>query len=318
MQISMRGSDDRLNRGFVGIPTFLRSDYCSDPAGLTADYAVIGVPFDEGSPFAPGSRFGPRSIREHSLRFGHRGILDVESGETLLADLVPSGRLVDLGDVDVVPSSSARTFANLTETVRSVLARGATPVVIGGDHATSFPVVRAYETPIHVVQLDAHIDYGRYDEAFRYGNGQGFRQIGDLAQVESLTQLGIRSFRTNPADLADAKAAKSRIVTVPEFRSGGVGAAFAHIPARASVYLSIDIDAYDMPLVPGCVSAEPNGFLFSEMTEILSTLAGRFDIAGFDLVEVNPTLDVPTGTTSYLAALTMAYLLGVIDRKKSP
>jgi agmatinase len=316
MQISMRGAEGRLNRGFVGIPTFLRADLCNDPAALSADYAVIGVPYDEGSPFSPGTRFGPRVIREHSLRFGHRGIVDVDTGEVMLADAVASGRLVDLGDVDVVPSSPARTFAGLTELVRAVLERGAIPVVIGGDHATSFPVVRAYDAPLHVVQLDAHIDYGAYDAEFRYGNGQGFRQIHELPQVRSLTQLGIRSFRTNPADLADAKRQGSRIVGMPEFRAGGVEGAFSHIPDGADIYLSIDIDAYDMPLVPGCVSAEPNGLLFPEMTGILSVLAERFRIRGFDLVEVNPNLDVGTGATSYLAALTIAFLLGRIDRAR--
>ncbi|WP_185984491.1 arginase family protein [Aureimonas mangrovi] len=309
MRTSMRGAEGRLNRGFVGIPTFCRADYCSDPEALDARFAVIGVPFDEGSPFAPGSRFAPRSIREHSLRFGHRGIVDVETGATHLGDLVPSGALVDLGDADVVPSSAARTFANLTRTVETVRARGAMPIVLGGDHATSFPVVRGFSEPIHVVQLDAHIDYGTYDDEFRYGNGQGFRQIHELPQVASLTQIGIRSLRTNPADLRQARDAGSRIVTMDMLRARPLADALDHIPAGAPCYLSIDIDAYDMPLVPGCVSAEPDGLTFQMMRELLRAIGSRLDVKGLDLVEVNPTLDVGTGITSYLAALTVLLAL---------
>jgi agmatinase len=311
--MNMLGEDGRLNRGYVGIPTFLRSNYCADIGTLDAKYAVFGVPYDEGSPFLPGSRFGPRAIREHSLRFSPDGIFDPATETSYLTDVIRQGKLVDIGDIDIVPSSPARTFAGLTETVKRLRGKGAMPVMLGGDHAVSFPAVRAFEEDIHVIQLDSHIDYGVYDDEFRYGNGQGFRQINELPNVKSLTQIGIRSYRTNPVDFHKAKADGSRIVTMPELRERGPISAVSHIPEGARVYLSIDIDAYDAPLVPGCVSAEPDGPSFMEMRSILEVIAGSFDIVGFDLVEVNPPLDVKTGATSYLAALTVAMLIGYIE-----
>ena len=107
MKINMCGTGQRANRGWVGVPTFLRSDYCPDPADIDADIAVFGVPFDEGSPFAGGARFAPRSLREHSLRFGGSdGFFDVESGCSYLAREVRERRIVDVGDVDILPTMS--------------------------------------------------------------------------------------------------------------------------------------------------------------------------------------------------------------------
>jgi len=310
--IEMRGERDRLNRGFVGVPTFLRANYCSDIATAKAEFAVLGVPFDEGSPYAPGARFAPRAIREHSLRFGTSGLYDIESDAVLAPDLVTSGRLVDCGDVDIWPTNPARSFANLTEQIAGLRRAGARPVVIGGDHSITFPILQGFDTPVHVIQLDAHMDYGAVTEDLRHTNGQAFRQLHALPQVASLTQIGIRSLRTRPSDVRDARANGSTIVTMPLLRAGGLAGALRHIPAGAAVYVSIDVDAYDMALVPGCVSAEPDGMRFDELMSILLLVASRFRVEGFDFVEVNPPLDVGTGVTSYLGALTMARFLAAI------
>ena len=114
---------------FVGLPSFLRS-MVSDVASLEADIAVVGVPFDEGSPFMPGSRFGPRSIREHSLRFvtdGH-GYYDPESRRPFLEHEMTEGRIADVGDADILPTNVLDSFANITALTRAVLDRGAMPV----------------------------------------------------------------------------------------------------------------------------------------------------------------------------------------------
>ncbi len=98
-----------------------------------------------------------------------------------------------------------------------------------------------------------------------------------------------------------------------KLRRDGVSAAIAHLPRGAPCYVSIDVDAYDMTLTPGCVSAEAEGITFAQMTELLDELARRVEVLGFDLVEVNPMLDVATGATSYLAAETMVRFLGALD-----
>lgn len=311
MSVPTARRDGRRDCGFVGIPTFMRSPLCEDLDLLDAAWGVLGVPYDEGSPFAPGTRFGPRGVREQSLRFRASGVFESGSRTALLGG--GAGLLADVGDVDVLPSNPATTLARVTEAVRGIRARGARPLVVGGDHSVSFPVVRAFDETLHVIQLDAHLDYMPVSEELPHTNGQGFRKIHALDHVRSLTQIGIRGLRNGAADFADAEAAGSRIVHLAQLRDEGPERVLAHIPSGASCYVSIDIDAYDLPLVPGCVSGEPDGFGFGELVATLGAIAARFDVRGFDLVEVNPMLDVGTNATSYLAAMTIVQFLGLIE-----
>ena len=317
MSTNMSGYN-RINRGYTGIPTFLRSNYESDIHNLKADYAVIGVPFDEGSPFMPGSRFGPRSIREHSLRFGASGISDLDTGKSYLRDAMAEQRIVDLGDIDIHPSRAELTMQALSDTVATIRKKNAVPVVIGGDHTLTYPVVRAIEEPVHIIHLDAHLDYEKESEGTFYTNGQSFDLLHPLDHVQSLTQIGIRSRRDGIENFRRARDNGSQIMTMPKWRDLGAAGVTAHIPDGETCYVSIDVDVYDMPLVPGCVSGEPDGPGYIEVMDTLKVVAQRFNVIGFDFVEVNPLLDVGTGATSYLGALTVAQFLGYIDAYRSP
>jgi agmatinase len=304
----------RLNMPFVGIPSFLRAAICTNLGALDADIAVMGVPTDEGSPFMPGSRFGPRAIREHSLRFvtGEGGYYDPELRRHFLEHEMLEGRIADVGDADVLPTNVVDTFHNVTGMAGQVLGRGAMPVVIGGDHAISFPIVRAFTEPLHVVHFDAHLDYAPFIHGLEYTNSHAFRHITRLPHVQSLTQVGIRSLRNTQAMMDDSLRDGNRVVTMEEFRDVSYRGFLDRIPRNARCYVSLDIDVLDLPLVPGCVSAEPNGLLYAELRKTLFALAEHAEIVGFDLVEVNPLLDVGTGITSYLAAHTIVEFLGRI------
>ncbi len=306
------GAAPRWNAPFVGIPSFLRSAIVTDLGHLDADIAVLGVPHDEGSPFMPGSRFGPRGIREHSMRFGGdgRGYYDPALRREFLAREMAEGRIADVGDADVLPTNVVGTFANVTDLTRRVLARGALPVVLGGDHGITYPVVRAYEEPLHVVHFDAHLDYLPFVHGLELTNSHPFRQIARLAHVTSLTQVGIRSLRNSRVMMDDSLGDGNRVVTREALRDTRPAALAASLPEGAACYVSVDIDVLDMALVPGCVSAEPDGLAYAELRDALRALAERLRIVGFDLVEVNPMLDVGTGITSYLAAHTIVEFLG--------
>jgi len=297
---------------FAGIPSFLRADIWTDIQSLDADIAVMGVPTDEGSPFLPGSRFGPRGIREHSLRFGKDGFYNLEVKRKFLEYELTHRRLVDVGDADVLATDVEGTFQNVTTMTRQVLDRGALPVVLGGDHSITFPIVRAFSEPLHVVHFDAHLDYAPFMHGFEMTNVHAFRHIHHMAHVQSLTQVGIRSLRNSQSWVEDSLNDGNRIVTMGEFRALEPGALVEALPRDVHSYVSIDIDVLDLPLVPGCVSAEPNGMTYTELRDALATLAKHTDIVGFDLVEVNPQLDVGTGITSYLAAHTILEFLGYI------
>ena len=308
----------RIDFPFVGIPSFLRAPLVEDLGRLDADVAVLGVPTDEGSPFMPGSRFGPRSIREHSLRFvtDPPGFFDPQERRRYLEREMRENRIADVGDADILPTNPTDTFANITGVTRAILATGALPVVIGGDHAVTFPVVRAFDEsgtgPLHVVHFDAHLDYMPFVHGISMSNQHAFRHIRQMANVASITQVGIRSIRGSEVMLADSLRDGNRVVTMEELRDVTVPGIVAALPENAKVYVSIDIDALDLPLVPGCVSAEPGGLHYEELRAALFALAEHTDVIGFDLVEVNPMLDVRTGVTSYLAAHTIVEFLARI------
>ncbi|MBC6441209.1 MAG: agmatinase [Rhodospirillales bacterium] len=313
MQANMRGAPGRYNAPYQGVPTFLRQDYCDDISTMDADIAILGVPTDEGSPFMGGSRFAPRSIREHSLRFGSEGYYNVRTDKDYLRWETANRRIVDVGDSDVLGTGIEQTFGNITDDVAAILERGAMPVTIGGDHAITYPVVRAFREPIHVLHFDAHMDYQPFVHGLQYTNGHPFRQIKPLEHVLSLTQIGIRSLRSGAQEFSDARADGSRIVTMGELdRLGPEGFVFDTLPRGEKAYVSIDVDVYDMTLVPGCVSAEPGGVTYQQLRDMLQAVSRHMEIVGFDFVEVNPQLDVGTGVTSYLGAHTVVEFLGAI------
>jgi agmatinase len=184
--------------------------------------------------------------------------------------------------------------------------------VLGGDHSITYPVVRAFSEPLHVIHFDAHADYAPFVHDLRFTNGHAFRHIAPMKHVESLTQVGIRSLRNSRGMIEDSINDGNRVVTMPEFHEMGPGGLAAIVPQGAATYVSIDVDVLDMPLVPGCVSAEPNGMTYAELRDSLQAIAAHSRVVGFDFVEVNPQLDVGTGVTSYLGAHTVIEFLGHI------
>ena len=305
-------NNGKPSHAFAGLVSFLRAPICHDLDNIDADIAIMGAPTDEGSPFMPGSRLGSRSIREHSLRFGNDGYFDHDSDKVFLKYELENNRIVDVGDADVIPADVEGTFKNITDLTRMVLNSGAIPVVLGGDHAITFPVVRAYNTPLHVIHFDAHIDYSPFIHGYKYTNSHAFRHIHHMDHVKSLTQVGIRSVRNKKSQIEDSENDGNRVIGMKEFYEMGPNGMSTLVPKEAPVYVSIDIDVLDLPLVPGCVSAEPIGMTYAELRDSLSVLAQHANIIGFDLVEVNPQLDVGTGITSYMGAHTIMEFMGQI------
>src|SRR6266851_5761256 len=205
-----------------------------------------------------------------------------------------------------------RPFVGIPSFVRAVLDRGALPVVLGGDHSITYPVVRGFTEQLHVIHFDAHSDYAPFVHDLRFTNGHAFRRIAPMKHVESLTQVGIRSLRHSPAMIEDSINDGNRVVTMPEFHELGPRGLARVVPEGAAVYVSIDVDVLDLSLVPGCVSAEPNGMSYADLRDTLRAIAEHSRVIGFDFVEVNPQLDVGTGVTSYLGAHTVIEFLGHI------
>ena len=302
----------RLDLPFVGICTFGKSPYVADWDAIDADVAVLGAPFDAGTQWRAGARFGPRGVREAStlFSFGHAGAYDHEDDETYLADT----RIVDLGDADIVHTDTVRSHANIEHGVRKILAAGALPVVIGGDHSVNIPCVAAFENhgPVHVVQIDAHLDFVDERHGVRHGHGNPMRRAAERAHVTGLSQLGIRNVSSTAKEgYAAAREMGSDILSVRQVRALGVEATLGRVPAGVDYYLTIDIDGFDPSIAPGTGTPSHGGFLYYEVLELLAGLARRGRIVGVDLVEVSPDHD-PAGVTSILAAQVLLNLIGRI------
>ncbi|MEP4034710.1 agmatinase [Roseibium polysiphoniae] len=304
----------RLNLPFVGICTFGKYPYQADWDAIDADVAVLGAPFDMGTQWRSGARMGPRGIREAStlFSFGHAGAYDFEDDITYLP--AETTRIVDLGDADIIHTDTIQSHANIEAGVRKILAAGAIPVVLGGDHSINIPCINAFdaEDPIHVVQIDAHLDFVDERHGVRYGHGNPMRRAAEKPYVTGLSQIGIRNVSSTARDgYEDARAMGSDIQSVRHFRKLGVEQMLARIPEGARYYLTIDIDAFDPSIAPGTGTPSHGGFLYYEILEFIDGLAQRGSIVGLDLVEVAPDYD-PTGSTSTLAAQILMNTLGRI------
>ena len=306
----------RLDLPFVGICSFGKYPIQLDWDHIQADVAVLGAPFDGGTQWRPGARFGPRAIREAStlFAFGHAGAYDHEDDATYLANC----RIVDIGDADIVHTNTERSHENIELGVRKILAAGALPIVLGGDHSVNIPCIRAFteEAPVHLVQIDAHLDFVDERHGVRNGHGNPMRRAMEQAHVTGLTQLGIRNVSSTARDgYVDARALGSDILSVRQFRKLGVPAVLQRIPPGRRYYLSIDIDAFDPAIAPGTGTPSHGGFQYYEILELLAGLASRGLIVGIDLVETAPNYD-PAGVTAILAAQLLLNIVGRIFTPK--
>ncbi|MBO9400635.1 agmatinase [Shimia sp. R9_3] len=303
----------RLDLPFVGISTFGKRPYVADWDALDADVAILGAPFDFGTQWRSGARFGPRAVREAStlFSFGHAGAYDHEDDETYLPASV---RIVDMGDADIVHTDTLKSHANIEAGVRAALKAGALPVTIGGDHSINIPCINAFDDQgdIHVLQIDAHLDFVDERHGVRFGHGNPMRRAAEKTYVTGLTQVGIRNVSSTAKEgYADARAMGSSILSVRQARKLGPEGTIAQIPEGARVYVTIDIDAFCPSIAPGTGTPSHGGFLYYDVLEMLQVLAKRHEVVGIDLVEVAPDYD-QSGSTAILAAQVLLNLLGFV------
>ena len=303
----------RLNLPFVGVSTFAKRELVTDWSQINADVAVLGAPLDFGTQWRAGARFGPRGIRDAStlFSFGHSGAYDHEDDVTYLTEDV---KIVDIGDADIIHTDTIKSHKNIEKGVRSILKAGALPVVLGGDHSVNIPCVNAFSNsgPIHILQIDAHLDFVDERHGVKYGHGNPMRRAAEKNYVTGLTQVGIRNVSSTSKDgYEDAKAMNSDILSVRQTRKIGPKNLVGRIPKDSNVYVTIDIDAFCPSIAPGTGTPSHGGFLYYEILEILQHLSKQNKVVGIDLVEVAPDYD-HSGSTTILAAQILLNFLGFI------
>ena len=308
----------RLDLPFVGHCTFGKQPVCLDWNFIDAHAAVLGAPFDMGTQYRAGARFGPRAIREAStlFSFGHEGAYDFEDDVTYLP--VDKVRIVDVGDADIIHTDTVKSHENIELGVRKILSSGALPVVLGGDHSVHIPCIRAFDDqpPVHIIHIDAHLDFVDERHGVRYGHGNPLRRASEMAHVTGFSQLGIRNVSSsNRQDYDAARRAGSDILSVRDVRRLGTAAVLDRIPDGVRYYATVDIDGFDPSIAPGTGTPSHGGFLYYEVLQIFQGLAKKGDFVGIDLVEVAPDYD-PTGQTAFLAAQFLMNVLGYIFHEK--
>jgi len=299
---------------FGGITTFMRRPASRDLKGI--DVAVVGIPFDSGTSYRSGTRFGPRKIREASLLlWGHNQILKVAPAEKL--------KIVDYGDVNIIPVDIKAANQAITSEVAAILKENVTVAALGGDHSITLPLLRAHAEkhgPLAVIHFDSHPDTWDFEyQSHPFSHGTPFRRALEegLVDPEAYVQVGIRGSTTSADDLADARQLGARVITIDEAFEIGIPAVAKIIQEKVGqrpIYVSLDIDVVDPAFAPGTGTPEVGGFNSYQMLQLLRSLQG-LELIGFDLVEVSPPYD-HSDITSILAANLVFELLSLIALRK--
>ena len=309
----------RLNLPFVGICTFGKYPYLEDWDNINADVAVMGAPFDFGSQFRSGARMGPRGIREAStlFSFGHGGAYDHEDDITYLPS--DSTKIVDIGDADIIHTDTIKSHENIKFGVKKIIEAKAIPVILGGDHSINIPCIDAFEDQesIHVIQIDAHLDFVDERHGVRYGHGNPMRRASEKSYVSGMTQIGIRNVSSTAKEgYIDARAKGSKIFSVRHLREMGIDKILEQIPKDKRYYITIDIDAFDPSIASGTGTPSHGGFYYYEILEFLDGIIKQGKVVGLDLVEVAPDYDLTNSTATLAAQLLMNTIGRILHNKK--
>jgi agmatinase len=294
---------------FSGVRTFARLPNALDLEN--ADAAVVGAPFDTGTTFRVGARFGPEGIRSvsHLLR-PYNPSQDVSVFERL--------SVVDYGDVPVVPGYIEASYRRIADGLKPMHEAGVVPVVLGGDHSIALPELRATAAvhgPLALVQFDAHPD--TWDTYFgeKYNHGSVFRRAVEegLLDPSRSIQVGMRGPLFAPGDWEGSRELGFDLVPTDEVRGLGIEGTLSRIRERvgeAKAYVSFDVDFVDPALAPGTGTPEVGGFASWEALRFLRGLAG-LRMVGCDVVEVYPAYD-PAQITAFLGASAAYEMLTLI------
>jgi agmatinase len=249
----------------------------------------VGAPTDDLTSDRPGARFGPRSIRAASCAPGPHLEAKVDAFEEL--------SVVDFGDAPVIPADSVRTHAAIEATVSQVLAAGAIPIVLGGDHSISEPEIRAAaaaHSPVGLVHFDTHTDTGAEVYGVEVSHGTPFYRLVEQGHLDSkrYVQIGLRGYWPGEAEFAWQADHGITSFFMHDVRGLGIEEVVGRtvgLVGEGPVFLTIDVDVLDPAFAPGTGTPEPGGMTTGDLLWAARTLATELELVGADVVEVIPT-----------------------------
>jgi agmatinase len=282
------------------------------------DVAIVGAPTDDLVSDRPGTRFGPRAIRAASCPPGPH----LEAKVDAFAEL----RIVDFGDAPVLPADPGRSHEAIERTVAQVLAAGAIPIVLGGDHSIAEPDVRACAAahgPVGLVHFDTHADTGTEVFGVEVSHGTPMYRLVEAGHVDPrrYVQIGLRGYWPGEREFAWQAERGITSFFMHDVRRMGVDAVVERtleIVGGGPAFLSVDVDVLDPAFAPGTGTPEPGGMTSGELLDACRRIAAGIDLVGADVVEVAPTAVGSADVTALVAErIVREILTGIALRRRA-
>jgi agmatinase len=304
---------------YAGLLTFGSLPYTQDPAELEGvDVAIVGAPTDDFVSDRPGARFGPRAIRAASCPPGPH----LEAKVDAMAEL----RLLDYGDAPVVPADADRTHEAIERTVGEVVAAGAIPIVLGGDHSIAEPDIRACAARhgrLGLVHFDTHTDTGTEVFGVEVSHGTPMYRLVEQGHVDPrrYVQIGLRGYWPGPNEFAWQEQLGITSFFMHDVRELGIKAVVERtleVVGAGPAYATVDVDVLDPAFAPGTGTPEPGGMTSGDLLWACRTVAERLDLVGAEVVEVIPTAVGSAEITALVADRIVRELLtGIALRRRT-
>jgi agmatinase len=304
---------------FLGVPA-VTPDNLGD-----GDVVILGAPFDWGTTYRPGARFGPQAIRnaDYGAMDGYRPHLTtgIDPFEVL--------GVVDIGDVYVYPGQLEKSIDRIADAVEYVTRAGKVPIILGGDHsitwADAMGVARVHGFgEVSLIHFDAHADTGMSQNGSLIGHGTPMRRLIESGAVPGhrFVQIGLRGYWPEPDVMDWMSEQKMRCYMMKDIGERGLDTVvdeaveYSLAGGAKGVFISVDIDVVDPGLAPATGTPEPGGLNSREILDTVRRISRELKVLGADIVEVSPAYDGPGEQTSYLAnRIVLEVLNGMAERK---
>jgi agmatinase len=299
---------------FAGVP------YQPDFEKLSADIALLGIPY--GTPYVlgepPHTLNSATIIREESVRYPDDNVSwDFDFHGPLLGD--GSVTVVDCGDLQGDSSDPVGNRDRAQIAIQQILKKGAVPIVFGGDDSVPIPVFEAFEDhgPIHILQIDAHIDWRNEIDDIKYGYSSNMRRASEMPWVDKIIQVGIRGVGTaRTEEYKTALVYGAQIITAQTIHKDGIDLVLSLIPIGSKCYITMDCDGLDPSVIPAVGAPAPGGLTYTQVIELIHGIAKKANLVGFNLVEFMPEKDI-NGLGAVAASRILWNVVGALVRSKS-
>jgi agmatinase len=306
--------------------TFLGVDRCdwSDPSTYRdADVVILGAPFDGGTSYRSGTRFGPQYIRQ-TCYLAHDGS---RPSLALRVDGLRDLRVYDAGDVEMFSGDAQRSVRDLQQAVYAVTAAGAIPLILGGDHTIAWPDAAGVaqhlgQGRVSMIHFDAHADTGDIEFGSLIGHGQPMRRLIESGAVrgDRFLQIGLRGYWPPPDVLDWMAQQRMRSYEMSEITARGLDECLTEAFTISTddcdgVFLSVDIDVCDPGHAPGTGTPEPGGLTARQLLDSVRRIAMELPVVGMDVVEVSPPYDQAEVTSLLANRVVLEALCGIARRR---